>query len=129
MVGIYSWPFHPLSQLPLHHYANDPQLYLSFPPVDSSGCLPDISAWMKDHFLYLSLSKLEIVVRKASPSIRYNIKFNLGLLLLLLSRSTRNLEATIYEQSVIINHTVLISQSCRFDQYVRMYILYQEFMT
>ncbi len=45
-----------------HFYADDTQLYLSFRPDDPtvavriSGCLADISAWMKEHHLQLNLS-------------------------------------------------------------------------
>ncbi len=45
-------------------YADDTQLYLSFQPNDPtvaariSGCLVDISAWMKEHHLQLNLSIL-----------------------------------------------------------------------
>ncbi len=46
-----------------HFYADDTQLYLSFRPDDPtvaariSGCLVDISAWMKEHHLQLNLAK------------------------------------------------------------------------
>ena len=46
-----------------HCYADDTQLFLSFPPEDHtvsariSSCLADISAWMKERHLQLNLSK------------------------------------------------------------------------
>ncbi len=50
-----------------HFYADDTQLYLSFRPDDPtvaariSGCLADISAWMKENHLQLNLAKTELL--------------------------------------------------------------------
>ncbi len=50
-----------------HCYADETQLYLSFRPDDPtvaariSGCLADISAWMKEHHLQLNLTKTEFL--------------------------------------------------------------------
>ncbi len=61
-----------------HFYADDTQLYLSFRPDDPtvaariSGCLADISAWMKEHHLQLNLAKTELLVFPATPIARLN---------------------------------------------------------
>ncbi|KAI2664026.1 NLR family CARD domain-containing protein 3 [Labeo rohita] len=57
-----------------HCYADDTQLYLSFPPDDLmiaariSACLTDNSCWMKDHHLQLNLAKTELLVVPSNPS-------------------------------------------------------------
>ncbi len=64
-----------------HCYADDTQLYLSFHPDDPtiatriSACLTDISCWMKDHHLQLNLSKTELLVVSANPSLHHNFTF------------------------------------------------------
>ena len=66
-----------------HCYADDTQLFLSLPPNDHtvsariSSCLADISAWMKERHLQLNLSKTELLVITASPSIQRQINIQL----------------------------------------------------
>ncbi len=84
-----------------HCYADDTQLYLSFRPDDPtvaariSGCLADISAWMKEHHLQLNLAKTELLVFPATPMVR-----NLGLIF--------------DDQLTFKDHIAKTARSCRF---------------
>ncbi len=67
-----------------HFYADDTQLYLSFRPDDPtvaariSGCLADISAWMKEHHLQLILAKTELLVFPVTPTLQHDFTIQLG---------------------------------------------------
>ncbi len=67
-----------------HFYADDTQLYLSFRPDDPtvaariSGCLADISAWMKEHHLQLNLAKTELLVFPTTPTLQHDFMIQLG---------------------------------------------------
>ncbi len=67
-----------------HCAADDTQLYLSFRPDDPtvaaqiSGCLADISAWMKEHHLQLNLAKTELLVFPATPTLQHDFTIQLG---------------------------------------------------
>ncbi len=68
-----------------HFYADDIELYLLFRPDDPtvaariSGCLADISAWMKEHHLQLNLAKTELLVFHATPTLQHNFTIQLPL--------------------------------------------------
>ncbi len=59
-------------------YADDTQLYLSFRPDNPtvaariSGCLADISAWMKEHHLQFNLAKTELLVFPVTPTLQHD---------------------------------------------------------
>ena len=78
-------------------YADDTQLYLSFPPDDHtvsariSDCFSDISTWMKAHHLQLNLSKTEPLVFPAKPTIHHSICIQTESLSLAPSKVARNL--------------------------------------
>ncbi len=70
--------------LSYHCYADDTQLYLSFRPDDTtvaariSGCLADISQWMKEHHLQLNLAKTELLVFPATTTLQHDFTIQLG---------------------------------------------------
>ncbi len=80
-----------------HYYAVNTQLYLSFRPDDPtvaariSGCLADISTWMKEHHLQLNLAKTEILVFPATPTLQHDFTIQLGSSTITPSSSVRNL--------------------------------------
>ncbi len=97
-----------------HCYANDTQLYLSFKPDDPtvaariSGCLADISAWMKEHHLQLNLAKTELLVFPATPTLQHDFTIQLGSSTITPSSSVRNWQLTFKE------HIAKTARSCRF---------------
>ncbi len=60
------------------------QLYHSFQPDSPivaawiSGCLTNISAWMKEHHLQLNLAKTELLVFPATPTLQHDFIILLG---------------------------------------------------
>jgi len=104
-----------------HCYADDTQLYLSFPPDDTIGsarisdCLSDISTWMKNHHLQLNLAKTELLVFPAKQAIHHNIKIKS--LSLVPSKTARNLGVIIDDQLKFTDHIASVSRSCRFALY------------
>ncbi len=103
-----------------HCYADDTQLYLSFRPDDStvaariSGCLADISAWMKEHHLKLNLAKTELLVCPATPTLQHYFTIQLGSSTIPPSTSVRNLGVIFDDQLNLKEHIAKIARSCRF---------------
>ncbi len=103
-----------------HFYADDTQLYLSFRPDDPtvaariSGCLADISAWMKEHHLQLNLAKTELLVFPATPTLQHDFTIQLGSSTITPSSSVRNLGVIFNEQLTFIDHIAKTARSCRF---------------
>uniref|UniRef100_A0A8C6P425 Reverse transcriptase domain-containing protein n=1 Tax=Nothobranchius furzeri TaxID=105023 RepID=A0A8C6P425_NOTFU len=106
-----------------HCYADDTQLYLSFPldnhtvSARTSNCLSDIPKWMKFHHLQLNLSKTELLVIPAKPSIQRNISIQNDFLYLAPSKSVRNLGVVIDEHLTFKDHVASVAHSCRFALY------------
>ncbi len=103
-----------------HCYADDTQLYLSFQPDDPtvaariSGCLADISVWMKEHHLQLNLAKTELLVIPATPSLQHDFSIQLGTSIITPSTSVRNLGVIFDDQLTFKEHIAKTAQSCRF---------------
>ncbi len=105
---------------PYHFYADDTQLYLSFRPDDPtvaariSGCLADISAWMKEHHLRLNLAKTELLVFPATPTLQHDFTIQLGSSTITPSASVRNLGVIFDDQLTFKEHIAKTARSCRF---------------
>ncbi len=103
-----------------HCYADDTQLYLSFQPDDPtvaariSGCLADISAWMKEHHLQLNLAKTELLVFPATPTLQHDFTIQLGSSTITPSSSVRNLGVIFDDQLTYKDHIPKTARSCRF---------------
>ncbi len=103
-----------------HFYADDTQLYLSFRPDDPtvaariSGCLADISAWMKEHHLQLNLAKTELLVFPATPTLQHDFTIQLGSSTITPSASVRNLGVIFGGQLTFKEHIAKTARSCRF---------------
>ncbi len=99
-----------------HFYADDTQLYLSFRPDDPtvaariSGCLADISLWMKEHHLQLNLAKTELLVFPATPTLQHDFMIQLGSSTITPSALVRNLD----DQLTFKEHFAKTARSYRF---------------
>ncbi|KAJ8414324.1 hypothetical protein AAFF_G00051940 [Aldrovandia affinis] len=104
-----------------HCYADDTQLFLSFPPSDTqvpariSACLADISAWMSTHHLKLNLGKTELLFfpAKGSPTIDASITVEGSIVSP--SQSARSLGVTLDNQLCFSSHISAITWTCRFS--------------
>ncbi len=101
-------------------YADDTQLYLSFRPDDPtvaariSGCLADISAWMKEHHLQLNLAKTELLVLPATLTLQHDFTIQLGSSTITPSASVRNLGVIFDDQLTFKEYIAKTARSCRF---------------
>jgi len=100
-----------------HCYADDTQLYLSDDPTVAaqiSGCLADISAWMKDHHLQLNLAKTELLVFPATSTIQHDFTIQLGFSSITPSTSDRNLDVIFDDQLTFKDPIAKTAWSCTF---------------
>ncbi len=78
-----------------------------------SGCLEDISAWMKEHHLQLNLAKTELLVFPATPTLQHAFTIQIGSSTIT-PTSVRNLGVIFDDQLTVKDHTAKTAQSCRF---------------
>ncbi len=101
-----------------HCYADDTQLYLSFQPDDPtvaariSGCLADISAWMKEHHLQLNMAKTELLVFPATPTLQHDFTIQLGSSIITSSTSVRSL-GVIFDDQLTFKEHIAIAKTAR----------------
>ncbi len=106
-----------------HFYADDTELYLSFRPnnptvaAQISGCLADISAWMKEHHLQLNLAKTELLVFPTTPTLQHDFTIQLGSSTITPSASVRNLGVIFDDQLTFKEHIAKTARSCRLCTY------------
>ncbi len=79
-----------------------------------SGCLADISAWMKEHHLQLNLAKTELLVSPATPTLQHDFTIQLGSSSITPSSSVRNLGVIFNDQLTFKEHIAKTARSCRF---------------
>ncbi len=100
--------------------SDDIQLYLSFRPDDPtvavriSGCLADISVWMKEHHLQLNLANTELLVFPATPTLQHDFTIQLGSSTITPSSSVRNLGVIFDDQLTFKDRIAKTARSCRF---------------
>ncbi len=78
-----------------------------------SGCLADISAWMKEHHLQLNLAKTELLVFPATPTLQHDFTIQLGSSTITPSASVRNLGVIFNDQLTFKEHIAKTARSYR----------------
>ncbi len=79
-----------------------------------SGCLADISAWMKEHHLQLNLAKNELLVFPATPTLQHDFTIQLGSSTITSSALVRNLGVIFDDQLTFKEHIAKTAWACRF---------------
>ncbi len=72
---------------------------------------------MKDHHLQLKLTKTELLVVSANPSLHHNFTSQFGSSTITTEKNTRNIGVVIYDKLNFSDHNAKIVQSYRFALY------------
>ena len=115
-----------------HCYADDTQLFLSFPPSATqvnekiSACLADISSWMDRYHLKLNLNKTELLYIPHRTSPVPELSVTVDGTTVTASCSARNLGVVLDDQLDFKEQVAATSRSCRFLLYnirrIRLYL-------
>ena len=102
-----------------HCYADDTQLFLSFPQSHTevstqiSACLRDIQSWMDNHHLKLNPGKTELIFIPALTSDFSDFSISLGETTVTSSPSARNLD----NRLSLSENITAVTRACRFFLY------------
>ena len=102
-------------------YADDTQLFLSFPPSDTqiearlAACLKDIVTWMTTHHLKLNLAKTELLFIPGKDCPLTDLSITLDNITVLPSKTVKNLGVTLDNQLSSSAFITATARSCRFS--------------
>ncbi len=94
-----------------HCYADNTLLYLSLRPDDSTVAA-QMSGW--EHHLQLNLTKTELLVFPATPTLQYAFTIQIGSSRIIPSSSVRNIGAIFDDQLTFKDHIAKTARSCMF---------------
>ena len=106
--------------LSYHCYADDTQLFLSFPPTDTqapaciSACLSDISSWMSTNHLRLNLAKTELLYLPAKYSPLADLSITIENVVVTPSTVAKNLGVVLDDRLDFSSHIASTTRACRF---------------
>ena len=106
-----------------HCYADDTQLFLSFPPSDTqieariSACLKDIGEWMSAHHLKLNLGKTELLFLPGKDCPLTDLSISIDNTTVLPSQTAKNLGVILDNQLSFSAYIAATARSCRFSLY------------
>ena len=106
-----------------HCYADDTQLFLSFPPADTqvesriANCLADISKWMAAHHLKLNLDKTELLFIPGKRCPHRDMSITIEDTVVKTAPTARILGVILDDKLSFSDHIAATARSCRFQLY------------